>query len=106
MRSPQSPNEAHPDYQQPHQISTSRKSSINIESSIFTRRQSTNESGESQSTTDMFKEMLSQKRNMLLNKLTSFDSDVSIDLTIVNSYTTISLETKIKFQFEIQTCFL
>lgn len=30
-----------------------------------------------QSTADMFKDMLNQKKNMLLSKLTSFDSDVS-----------------------------
>lgn len=30
-----------------------------------------------QSTADMFKDMLTQKKNMLLSKLTSFDSDVS-----------------------------
>lgn len=30
-----------------------------------------------QTTADMFKDMLNQKKNMLLSKLTSFDSDVS-----------------------------
>lgn len=59
-------------------MSCSRKSSVNIETPIHNRRQSTHESGESQSTTEMFKEMLTQKRNILFNKLTSFDSDVSI----------------------------
>lgn len=33
-----------------------------------------------QSTSEMFKDMLSQKRNLLLSKLTSFDSDVSTKL--------------------------
>lgn len=33
---------------------------------------------EAQSTTEMFKDMLNQKRNLLFSKLTSFDSDVSI----------------------------
>lgn len=32
---------------------------------------------DSQTTTDMFKDMLNQKRNMLLSKLTSFESEVS-----------------------------
>lgn len=32
---------------------------------------------EQQSTTEMFKDMLNQKRNLLFSKLTSFDSDVS-----------------------------
>lgn len=31
-----------------------------------------------QSTSEMFKDMLSQKRNMILNRLTSFDSEVII----------------------------
>lgn len=33
---------------------------------------------DTQTTTDMFKDMLNQKRNMLLSKLTSFESDVSL----------------------------
>lgn len=33
---------------------------------------------DTQSTTEMFKDMLNQKRNLLFSKLTSFDSDVSI----------------------------
>lgn len=32
-----------------------------------------------QSTSEIFKDMLSQKRNMIMSKLTSFDSDVSIN---------------------------
>ena len=32
---------------------------------------------DTQSTTDMFKDMLTQKKNLLLSKLTSLDSDVS-----------------------------
>lgn len=35
------------------------------------------ESESQQTTADMFKDMLNQKKNMLLSKLTSFDSDVS-----------------------------
>lgn len=36
------------------------------------------DTSELQSTTEMFKDMLNQKRNLLFSKLTSFDSDVSI----------------------------
>lgn len=36
------------------------------------------DSNEAQSTTEMFKDMLNQKRNLLFSKLTSFDSDVSV----------------------------
>lgn len=38
------------------------------------------EHGDTQSTTEIFKDMLNQKRNLLFSKLTSFDSDVSIAL--------------------------
>lgn len=31
-----------------------------------------------QSTSELFKDMISQKRNMIMSRLTSFDSDVSI----------------------------
>lgn len=42
------------------------------------RRTSVQEAAEhKQSTSEMFKDILSQKRNMILSKLTSFDSDVS-----------------------------
>ncbi|KAL9883197.1 rab3 GDP-GTP exchange factor isoform 1-T1 [Glossina fuscipes fuscipes] len=58
----------------------SRKSSSHTERSIpiqtnATRRLSTADSQEGQSTTEMFKDMLAQKRTALLSKLTSFDSD-------------------------------
>lgn len=64
----------------------SRKSSSHTERSIpiqtnATRRLSTADSQEGQSTTEMFKDMLAQKRTALLSKLTSFDSDVSFSLT-------------------------
>lgn len=43
------------------------------------RRISVHEDAEQkQSTSEMFKDILSQKRNMILSKLTSFDSDVSV----------------------------
>lgn len=57
---------------------SSRKNSLISESQI-SRRASEHEPNEAQnqSTTEMFKDMLTQKRNVLLSKLTSFDSDVS-----------------------------
>lgn len=39
-----------------------------------------------QSTADMFKDMLTQKKNMLLSKLTSFDSDVSLPCDYSHAY--------------------
>lgn len=55
----------------------SRKSSIHV--SDPSRRLSEHDPHQhhhqEQSTTDMFKDMLAQKRNMLMSKLTSFDSD-------------------------------
>ncbi|KAG6465815.1 hypothetical protein O3G_MSEX015412 [Manduca sexta] len=39
------------------------------------------DSSEAQSTTEMFKDMLNQKRNLLFSKLTSFDSDVGRGLS-------------------------
>lgn len=60
-------------YSTPH---ASRKGSAQTDGSG--RRMSTQE-GDTQSTTEMFKDMLTQKRNVLLSKLTSFDSDVSIE---------------------------
>lgn len=46
--------------------------------SNISRRTSEHDPDSNQSTTEMFKDMLSQKKNMLLSKLTSFESDVSI----------------------------
>lgn len=79
LKSPQSPLEGQPgsDWGPP---GSSRKNSLVIDS-ITNRRQSVQEmsSGEHQQTTsEMFKDLLSQKRNMFLSKLTSFDSEVSI----------------------------
>lgn len=58
--------------------SGSRKSSIQV--SDASRRMSEHEpsSHQEQSTTEMFKDMLSQKRNMLMSKLSSFDSDQNV----------------------------
>lgn len=73
LRSPQSPTASE---------FGSRKSSFAADTAT-NRRTSVHESGEHhQSTSEMFKDMLSQKRNMLMSKLTSFESDVS---TIVHS---------------------
>lgn len=75
LRSPQSPN--NDGSLECLQSGISRKNSMVEPSPTHHRRLSTNETSETQSTTEMFKEMLTQKRNMLLNKLTSVDSDVS-----------------------------
>lgn len=75
LKSPQSPIEGGADWVAGH----SRKSSINVDS-IQMRRASAHETPDSQTTTEMFKEMLTQKRNQFLSKLTSFDSDVSFFL--------------------------
>lgn len=48
------------------------------DSGIMNRRTSVHDDDQKQSTSDMFKDILSQKRNMIMSKLTSFDSDVSI----------------------------
>lgn len=58
-------------YSTPH---CSRKGSTQTEGS---GRRASAQEGDTQSTTEMFKDMLTQKRNVLLSKLTSFDSDVS-----------------------------
>ncbi len=57
----------------------SRKNSLVAEPQN-SRRASEHEPNEAQnqSTTEMFKDMLTHKKNTLLSKLTSFDSDVSI----------------------------
>lgn len=55
---------------------SSRKSSIHV--SEANRRLSEHDpSHQEQSTTEMFKDMLAQKRNILMSKLSSFDSDAS-----------------------------
>lgn len=89
LRSPQSPNEVMTtscvDWGSAghHGTSTNlRKGSLSVEKSAVQRRSSaTAETHDTQqSTTEMFKDMLTQKRNMLLSKLTSFDSEVSGNL--------------------------
>ncbi|XP_037919112.1 MAP kinase-activating death domain protein isoform X4 [Hermetia illucens] len=87
LRSPQSPNEVMTtscvDWGSAghHGTSTNlRKGSLSVEKSAVQRRSSaTAETHDTQqSTTEMFKDMLTQKRNMLLSKLTSFDSEGTV----------------------------
>uniref|UniRef100_A0A182NAC6 MAP kinase-activating death domain protein n=1 Tax=Anopheles dirus TaxID=7168 RepID=A0A182NAC6_9DIPT len=73
LRSPQSPTE----------VSDwigggSRKSSSATNDHIVLSRHPSENEQENQSTSEMFKDMLSLKRNMLFNKLTSFESEGSI----------------------------
>ncbi|XP_058985761.1 MAP kinase-activating death domain protein-like isoform X1 [Musca domestica] len=87
LRSPSSPNGSHSglgsEWASPQE---SRKSSTHTDRSGPTihggnmghnRRLSTADSQDGQSTTEMFKDMLAQKRSALLSKLTSFDSDAA-----------------------------
>lgn len=69
LRSPQSPDE-----------DSHRKNSLLSDIALSSRRISSANEGEEhkQSTTEVFKDIFSQKRSMILSKLTSFDSDVSI----------------------------
>ena len=79
LKSPQSPTESHQtgDWGPP---GSSRKNSIVIDPTS-NRRQSYQEqptnADHQQSTSEIFKDLLSQKRNMFLSKLTSFESEVS-----------------------------
>lgn len=76
LHSPQSPDSQRHDW--------SRKSSLRAESGTTNRRVSVQDEGqEKQSTSEMFKDMFSQKRSMLMSKLTSFDSDVSIQFAMI-----------------------
>lgn len=69
LQSPQSPESLRNEW--------SRKSSLMSDLGIL--NQNSNATSETkQSTTDMFKDMLSQKRNMIISKFTSFDGDVSL----------------------------
>lgn len=75
LRSPQSPTELS-DWM----LGGSRKSSsANNDHIALSRHPSENEQ-ENQSTSEMFKDMLSLKRNVLFNKLTSFESEVGASL--------------------------
>lgn len=74
---------------QPNSGDWMRKNSVmsgDAKSHSHNRRTSVQEASEhKQSTSDMFKDILSQKRNMILSKLTSFDSEVSFLLSLRNS---------------------
>ncbi|XP_062140908.1 MAP kinase-activating death domain protein isoform X2 [Drosophila sulfurigaster albostrigata] len=81
LRSPSSPNGSHSglgsEWASPQE---SRKSSTHTAlpaSTAASRRLSSTDSQDGQSTTEMFKDMLSQKRSALKNMLTSFDSDAA-----------------------------
>ncbi|XP_017050769.1 MAP kinase-activating death domain protein isoform X6 [Drosophila ficusphila] len=84
LRSPSSPNGSHSalgsEWASPQE---SRKSSTQLPHSgpspgaPVNRRLSSADSQDGQSTTEMFKDMLSQKRSALKNMLTSFDSDAA-----------------------------
>lgn len=74
---------------QPNNDDWMRKNSLmsgDAKSQSHNRRTSVQEAGEQkQSTSEMFKDILSQKRNMILSKLTSFDSEVNLLLSQPNS---------------------
>ncbi|XP_055913086.1 MAP kinase-activating death domain protein isoform X11 [Eupeodes corollae] len=74
LRSPSSPNPSNlgSEWASPQE---SRKNSTQIDRSGAQRRMSSADSQDGQSTTEMFKDMLTQKRNVLMSKLSSFDSD-------------------------------
>ncbi|KAH8396457.1 hypothetical protein KR222_010437, partial [Zaprionus bogoriensis] len=78
LRSPSSPNGSHSglgsEWASPQE---SRKSSTHTALPAAARRLSSADSQDGQSTTEMFKDMLSQKRSALKNMLTSFDSDAA-----------------------------
>lgn len=71
LQSPQSPESQRNDW--------SRKSSL-LNAETLNRSTILHDDGQDQkqSTSDIFKDMLSQKRNMIMSKLSSFDSDVSL----------------------------
>jgi hypothetical protein len=74
LRSPQSPSGEHTmDWPS---TNTSRKNSSIPDTSRRPSDHDAASEAQQQSTSEMFKDMLSQKRNMLLSKLTSFDSEV------------------------------
>lgn len=83
LRSPASPNDSHSHSTVASENATpqqSRKASAHVErnTSVHTsnRRFSAVEGQDAPTTTDIFKDMLAQKRTALLSKLSSFDSEV------------------------------
>uniref|UniRef100_A0A1I8P2U7 MAP kinase-activating death domain protein n=1 Tax=Stomoxys calcitrans TaxID=35570 RepID=A0A1I8P2U7_STOCA len=87
LRSPSSPNGSHsglgsewasPQESRKSSTHTDRSGPIHMSGNVgHSRRLSTADSQDGQSTTEMFKDMLAQKRSALLSKLTSFDSDAA-----------------------------
>uniref|UniRef100_A0A182PV08 MAP kinase-activating death domain protein n=1 Tax=Anopheles epiroticus TaxID=199890 RepID=A0A182PV08_9DIPT len=77
LRSPQSPTEMS-DWM----LSGSRKSSSATNANIVLSRHPYESELENQSTSEMFKDMLSLKRNVLFNKLTSFESEFPKNSTL------------------------
>uniref|UniRef100_A0A336KGN7 MAP kinase-activating death domain protein n=1 Tax=Culicoides sonorensis TaxID=179676 RepID=A0A336KGN7_CULSO len=75
LRSPQSPTDPSLKWD------GTRKSSI---SNISRRTSEHDPDSQNQTTTEMFKDMLSQKKNMLLSKLTSFESDTPSHLSVAS----------------------
>lgn len=71
LQSPQSPESQRNDW--------SRKSSL-LNTETLNKCTITHDDGQDQkqTTSDIFKDMLSQKRHMIMSKLTSFDGDVSL----------------------------
>lgn len=71
LQSPQSPENQRNDW--------SRKSSLLNTTETLNRSTISQDDGQDQkqSTSEIFKDMLSQKRHMIMSKITSFDSDVS-----------------------------
>lgn len=66
LESPQSPGE-----------SGGRKNSLRADSTPVRRTSVQEQSEHQQTTTEMFKDLFSQKKSMLLSRLTSFDSEVN-----------------------------
>ncbi|KAM8721000.1 hypothetical protein ACLKA7_006953 [Drosophila subpalustris] len=86
LRSPSSPNGSHsglgsewasPQESRKSSTHTALPTSALASTTAATRRLSSADSQDGQSTTEMFKDMLSQKRSALKNMLTSFDSDAA-----------------------------
>lgn len=74
LQSPQSPESQRNDW--------SRKSSL-LNTETLNRSTILHDEDQKHSTSDMFKDMLSQKRHMILSKLSSFDSDVSFIIVLM-----------------------
>lgn len=80
LQSPQSPESQRNDW--------SRKSSLLNTETLNRSNLHDDGQDQKQSTSDIFKDMLSQKRNMIMSKLSSFDSDVSFLIVFHVIFTT------------------